>query len=102
VVGRDAKSLVTGEPSTRVGFQGSYERRDREYEAVAGEYPHCTTFTTKLNIFVDQPVAWSFSVSGSNNVHVHNNTIIAVSYSSVSELTYLSLRIGLIDLLLYR
>ncbi|KAF9783458.1 pectin lyase fold/virulence factor [Thelephora terrestris] len=35
-----------------------------------------------VNMKLWQPVAWSFSVTGSNNVHIHNNTIIAVSYSS--------------------
>ncbi|KAF9783457.1 pectin lyase-like protein [Thelephora terrestris] len=35
-----------------------------------------------VNLKLWQPIAWSFSFSGCNNVYIHNNTILAISYSS--------------------
>ena len=42
VVGCNAKSLIAGEPPTRVGFQRDPDWGNQEYEAVAGACRHFT------------------------------------------------------------
>ena len=41
-----------------------------------------------LRIFRRQPVAWSFSTSGSKDLHVHHNKITAISENEVRWLTH--------------
>lgn len=49
---------------------------------------HNPTFITNVTALTMnfQPVAWVFSTSGSSNVHIFNNKIVAVSDSDVSNL----------------
>ena len=63
---------------------------------------HNPTFITNVTALTMnfQPVAWVFSTSGSSNVHIFNNKIVAVSDSGVSTPFVLRIMLILVGLLI--